>query len=61
MVPLRVGEWIDRDKMLAQLVNIQYDRNDVSFKRGKSRVRGERLKTGWPNCAGRRTFTSSVE
>src|SRR5256712_315202 len=29
MVPLRVGEQIDRDKMLMQLVNIQYDRNDV--------------------------------
>src|SRR5438093_427256 len=28
MVPLRVGEQIDRDKMLTQLVNIQYDRND---------------------------------
>src|SRR3989442_10933584 len=41
MVPLRVGEQIDRDKMLMQLVNIQYDRNDVSFERGKFRVRGD--------------------
>src|SRR5438067_7081431 len=41
MVPLRVGEQIDRDKMLMQLVNIQYDRNDVTFERSKFRVRGD--------------------
>jgi len=45
MVPLRVGEQIDRDKMLLQLVNIQYDRNDVSFERGKFRVRGDDVRT----------------
>ena len=41
MVPLRVGEQIDRDKMLMQLVNIQYDRNDATFERSKFRVRGD--------------------
>ncbi len=48
MVPLRVGEQIDRDKMLLQLVNIQYDRNDVSFERGKFRVRGDCVEI-WPS------------
>src|SRR5213080_4130175 len=41
MVPLRVGEQIDRDEMLMQLIDIQYDRNDVAFERGKFRVRGD--------------------
>ena len=41
MVPLKVGESIDRDEMLLKLVDIQYDRNDVAFERGKFRVRGD--------------------
>lgn len=41
MVHLKVGESIDRDEMLLRLVDIQYDRNDVSFERGKFRVRGD--------------------
>src|SRR4249920_2251431 len=48
MVPLRVGEQIDRDKMLMQLVNIQYDRNDVAFERSKFRVRGDCIEI-WPS------------
>jgi excinuclease ABC subunit B len=48
MVPLRVGEQIDRDKMLMQLVNIQYDRNDVTFERSKFRVRGDCIEI-WPS------------
>jgi excinuclease ABC subunit B len=41
MVTLRVGDTVDRDEMLRKLVNIQYDRNDVNFKRGTFRVRGD--------------------
>src|SRR3954449_1654701 len=41
MVRLKVGENIDRDEMLLRLVDIQYDRNDISFTRGKFRVRGD--------------------
>ncbi len=41
MVPLRVGEEVNRDKMLARLIDIQYDRNDVAFERGQFRVRGD--------------------
>ncbi|MHB8901667.1 MAG: excinuclease ABC subunit UvrB [Thermoguttaceae bacterium] len=41
MVALRVGQEVERDRMLARLVDIQYDRNDVAFERGKFRVRGD--------------------
>ncbi|HID77835.1 MAG TPA: excinuclease ABC subunit UvrB [Planctomycetaceae bacterium] len=41
MVALRVGQVVDRDEMLARLVDIQYERNDVSFEPGKFRVRGD--------------------
>ncbi len=38
---LRRGTEIDRDKMLARLVEIQYERNDIAFERGQFRVRGD--------------------
>src|SRR5215218_359101 len=41
MVRLQVGGTVDRDEMLLRLVDIQYDRNDVNFERGKFRVRGD--------------------
>ena len=41
MVALRVGDTVDRDEMLRRLVDIQYDRNDIDFKRGTFRVRGD--------------------
>jgi len=41
MGSLRVGQEIERDKMLRRLVDIQYDRNDVAFEPGKFRVRGD--------------------
>ena len=41
MVALRTGDTVERDEMLRKLVNIQYDRNDVNFKRGTFRVRGD--------------------
>ena len=40
-VVLRVDEEIDRDQFLRLLVDIQYDRNDVSFTRGSFRVKGD--------------------
>ncbi|MDR1483623.1 MAG: excinuclease ABC subunit UvrB [Planctomycetaceae bacterium] len=48
MVSLRVGEEVRRDKMLSRLVDIQYDRNDVSFERGQFRVRGDSVDI-WPS------------
>ncbi|MGB2935332.1 MAG: excinuclease ABC subunit UvrB [Nostocoides sp.] len=41
MVPLRVGEVIDRDELLRRFVTMQYTRNDLSFTRGTFRVRGD--------------------
>ncbi len=43
VVSLRSGESYDRDSVLRKLVNIQYERNDVNFVRGKFRVRGDVL------------------
>lgn len=40
-VSLREGAKLDRDQLLDQLVDIQYDRNDFSFERGTFRVRGD--------------------
>src|SRR3954447_10270105 len=47
MVRLTVGTQVDRDEMLLKLVDIQYDRNDISFERGKFRVRGDVVEV-WP-------------
>ncbi|MEZ4589189.1 MAG: excinuclease ABC subunit UvrB [Gemmatimonadales bacterium] len=41
MFALRVGEEKGRDGILADLVQIQYSRNDVSFEPGTFRVRGD--------------------
>jgi len=38
---LRMGMEIERDELLRQLVDIQYARNDIDFKRGTFRVRGD--------------------
>jgi excinuclease ABC subunit B len=40
-VRLRVGDEIERDKLLRQFVDIQYTRNDLAFTRGTFRVRGD--------------------
>ena len=43
MLLLKVGEWIDRDATLRQLVSMQYTRNDTNLTRGTFRVRGDVL------------------
>jgi excinuclease ABC subunit B len=43
MVRLKVGEEIDRDKLLRKFVDIQYTRNDLAFTRGTFRVRGDTI------------------
>ncbi len=48
MVSLRKGATIDRDEMLAKLIDIQYDRNDIAFERSKFRVRGDTVEI-WPS------------
>ena len=41
VLSLRVGQVVDRQKILRKLVEIQYDRNDYDFRRGTFRVRGD--------------------
>ncbi|MER6301087.1 excinuclease ABC subunit UvrB [Kitasatospora sp. NPDC001539] len=43
MVPLKVGQEIDRDVLLRRFVDIQYARNDLAFTRGTFRVRGDTI------------------
>ncbi|HEY7009681.1 MAG TPA: excinuclease ABC subunit UvrB, partial [Jatrophihabitantaceae bacterium] len=38
---LRVGQEVEREKILRRLVEVQYTRNDLSFTRGTFRVRGD--------------------
>ena len=41
VVPLKLGQNLDRAKLLKRLVELQYRRNDTSFVRGTFRVRGD--------------------
>ena len=43
MITLSVGEEIDRNVVMKRLVDMLYDRNDLDFKRGTFRVRGDIL------------------
>lgn len=38
---LRVGQELERDKLLNQLIDVQFERNDIDFQRGRVRVRGD--------------------
>ena len=41
VIVLEVGQTMDRDVLLRRLVDLQYNRNDMDFKRGTFRVRGD--------------------
>ncbi|MQS77459.1 excinuclease ABC subunit B, partial [Lactobacillus halodurans] len=41
IISLRVGQQIARDKLLEELVENQFERNDIDFQRGRFRVRGD--------------------
>ena len=41
VISLRTGMEFGRDKLLHRLIELQYDRNDISFTRTKFRVRGD--------------------
>ncbi len=43
MLSLRVGMQKDRDEIIRKLVDIQYERNEIDFRRGKFRARGDVL------------------
>jgi excinuclease ABC subunit B len=48
VVGIRVGDNIDRNELLGRLADIQYERNDIDFSRGKFRVRGDVVEL-WPS------------
>ena len=41
VLSLREGQEISRDELLRQLVDMQFERNDIDFQRGRFRVRGD--------------------
>lgn len=47
MFPIRKGMLMDRDHFLTRLVEMLYERNDISFQRGKFRARGDVVEV-WP-------------
>ena len=48
VIPVRVGDEIDRNELLGRFADLQYDRNDIDFSRGKFRVRGDVVEL-WPS------------
>jgi excinuclease ABC subunit B len=58
MVTVTRGEQRGRDEVLAELVRIQYGRNDVAFEQGTFRVRGDSVEI-FPAYASRRSGSSS--
>src|SRR5262245_270776 len=47
MIYVKKGDIIQRDDLLLKLVDIQYERNDTAFERGRFRVRGDVVEI-WP-------------
>ncbi len=43
MIRLKVGDEIERNKLLRKFVDVQYQRNDMAFERGTFRVRGDTI------------------
>ena len=41
MLPVKVGDELDREEFLAGLVSLMFERNDIAFSRGQFRVRGD--------------------
>ncbi len=48
MIGLAVGQVVERDDVLAKLIDIQYERKDFDPERGKFRVRGDSVEI-WPS------------
>ncbi len=48
VIAVRVGDSIERNDLLGRLADLQYERNDISFARGKFRVRGDVVEL-WPS------------
>ena len=48
VVPIRVGQTVNREEMLLRLIDIQYERNEIAFERSKFRIRGDTMEL-WPS------------
>ena len=48
VVGVRVGDHVERNILLGRLADVQYERNDIDFARGKIRVRGDVVEL-WPS------------
>lgn len=55
VISLRPGMIKDRDEVIHKLIDIQYDRNDMDFKRGTFRVRGDVVEV-YPAYSGNEAF-----
>ena len=55
VISLRPGMIKDRDEVIHKLIDMQYDRNDMDFKRGTFRVRGDVLEV-YPAYSGNEAF-----
>ena len=55
VISLRPGMLKDRDEVIHKLIDIQYARNDMDFKRGTFRVRGDTLET-YPAYSGNEAY-----
>ncbi len=48
VIPIRVGDSVERNDLLGRFADLQYERNDIDFARGKFRVRGDVVEL-WPS------------
>ncbi|MDH4201926.1 MAG: excinuclease ABC subunit UvrB [Phycisphaerae bacterium] len=48
VIAIRVGDTIERNELLGRFADLQYERNDIDFARGKFRVRGDVVEL-WPS------------
>ncbi|MCD6174646.1 MAG: excinuclease ABC subunit UvrB [Planctomycetes bacterium] len=48
VIPIRVGDRVERNDLLGRFADLHYERNDIDFARGKFRVRGDVVEL-WPS------------
>ena len=48
VIAVRIGDSLERNALLGRFADLQYDRNDIDFSRGKFRVRGDVVEL-WPS------------
>lgn len=48
VIAVRVGDSVERNELLGRFSDLQYERNDIDFSRGKFRVRGDVVEL-WPS------------